>query len=127
MARDYFTAGNQYNFKSVTRKNFQCQYYPATNSPDKTPYSCYIKKCNPLAASFCWDTRTRTRNDRTRICSVTITPYPNFMSAIVLFPDCDCKGTHFFLTDNIFTDFFLKNLKIIRFFTRITINQCTFA
>ena len=25
-----------------------------------------------------WDTRTRTRNDRTRICSVTITPYPNF-------------------------------------------------
>ena len=24
-----------------------------------------------------WDTRTRTRNDRTRICSVTITPYPN--------------------------------------------------
>ena len=26
---------------------------------------------------LCWDTRTRTRNDRTRICSVTITPYPN--------------------------------------------------
>ena len=24
-----------------------------------------------------WDTRTRTKNDRTRICSVTITPYPN--------------------------------------------------
>ena len=24
-----------------------------------------------------WDTRIRTRNDRTRICSVTITPYPN--------------------------------------------------
>ena len=23
-----------------------------------------------------WDTRTRTKNDRTRICSVTITPYP---------------------------------------------------
>lgn len=31
-----FTAGNQYNFTNVTRKNFQCQYYPATNSPDKT-------------------------------------------------------------------------------------------
>ena len=26
---------------------------------------------------LCWDTRIRTRNDRTRICSVTITPYPN--------------------------------------------------
>ena len=24
----------------------------------------------------CWDTRIRTWNDRTRICSVTITPYP---------------------------------------------------
>ena len=28
-------------------------------------------------ASKRWDTRTRTKNDRTRICSVTITPYPN--------------------------------------------------
>ena len=26
----------------------------------------------------CWGTRTRTRKGRTRICSVTITPYPNF-------------------------------------------------
>ena len=26
---------------------------------------------------FCWGTRTRTRKGRTRICSVTITPYPN--------------------------------------------------
>ena len=25
-----------------------------------------------------WGTRIRTKNDRTRICSVTITPYPNF-------------------------------------------------
>ena len=24
----------------------------------------------------CWGTRIRTKNDRTRICSVTITPYP---------------------------------------------------
>ena len=23
-------------------------YYPATNSPDKTPDSCYIKKMQPL-------------------------------------------------------------------------------
>lgn len=47
-----FTASNQYNFKSVTRKNFQCQYYPATNSPDKTPYCCYIKKMQPLGCIF---------------------------------------------------------------------------
>ena len=26
---------------------------------------------------ICWGTRTRTRKGRTRICSVTITPYPN--------------------------------------------------
>lgn len=31
-----------------------------------------------MFSSFrCWDTWTRTKNDRTRICSVTITPYPN--------------------------------------------------
>ncbi len=35
-----------------------------------------------------WDTRTRTRNDRTRICSVTITPYPKLK--IELF---DCWDT----------------------------------
>ena len=36
------------------------------------------KKAKHLNASpFCWGTRTRTKNDRTRICSVTITPYPN--------------------------------------------------
>ena len=32
--------------------------------------------------SFCWDTRTRTRKNRTRICCVTITPYPKVISAI---------------------------------------------
>ena len=34
-------------------------------------------KASPLVVES-WDTRTRTKNDRTRICSVTITPYPNF-------------------------------------------------
>ena len=34
-------------------------------------------KASPLIVES-WDTRTRTKNDRTRICSVTITPYPNF-------------------------------------------------
>lgn len=33
---------------------------------------------------LCWDTRTRTRNDRTRICSVTITPYPNVVCNSVI-------------------------------------------
>ena len=31
---------------------------------------------------YSWDTRTRTRKNRTRICCVTITPYPNFLPAI---------------------------------------------
>ena len=38
----------------------------------KEKASSYFERC-----SICWDTRIRTRNDRTRICSVTITPYPN--------------------------------------------------
>ena len=42
---------------------------------------------------FRWDTRTRTKNDRTRICSVTITPYPN---TFALFYNCKCKGNNFF-------------------------------
>ena len=36
-------------------------------------------------APFSWDTRIRTRNDRTRICSVTITPYPNVACNLNLF------------------------------------------
>ena len=31
-----------------------------------------------------WDTRTRTRNDRTRICSVTITPYPKLKIELLI-------------------------------------------
>ena len=30
-----------------------------------------------MSLKSCWGTRTRTRKGRTRICSVTITPYPN--------------------------------------------------
>ena len=37
-------------------------------------------KASPLIVES-WDTRTRTKNDRTRICSVTITPYPNIIVA----------------------------------------------
>ena len=44
----------------------------------------YMRKLKHYKKSFrfrklpCWDTRIRTWNDRTGICSVTITPYPNF-------------------------------------------------
>lgn len=40
-----------------------------------------------------WDTRTRTKNDRTRICSVTITPYPNIEITIT---KLRCKITIYF-------------------------------
>ena len=38
----------------------------------------YIQKreASTEVSLFCWDTRTRTRKNRTRICCVTITPYP---------------------------------------------------
>ena len=45
---------------------------------------------------ICWGTRTRTRKGRTRICSVTITPYPNhyvlYWNFIAL-KSCLCWGT----------------------------------
>lgn len=52
--------------------------------------SCYLahfilvnkKRTSKRDALTCWDTRTRTKNDRTRICSVTITPYPNACFAL---------------------------------------------
>ena len=63
-----------------------------------------------------WDTRTRTRNDRTRICSVTITPYPNIIAiSSILFLNCGCKGTTFFWITKIFRHFFLKNLNFFCF------------
>ena len=34
-----------------------------------------------LSNFLCWGTRTRTRKGRTRICSVTITPYPTVVCA----------------------------------------------
>ena len=52
-----------------------------------------------------WDTRTRTRNDRTRICSVTITPYP------IVFSNRHCliasaKVRTFFFPPKLFPTFF---------------------
>ena len=52
-----------------------------------------------LSDSHCWGTRTRTRKGRTRICSVTITPYPNLSICHRHTPVrliCGCKGTAFF-------------------------------
>lgn len=74
----------------------------------KQPFSNTLNGCTKLACSPSgikksafydkktlfsgWDTRTRTKNDRTRICCVTITPYPKikygrcrFASAKLLF------------------------------------------
>ena len=40
----------------------------------------------------CWGTRIRTKNDRTRICSVTITPYPkNLKRAMRKSSNADAK------------------------------------
>ena len=61
---------------------------------------------------FCWDTRTRTRKNRTRICCVTITPYPNnYFSNLKQAPlvlKCDAKVRTFFVMtkDSVF---FIKN------------------
>ena len=55
-----------------------------------------------------WDTRTRTKNDRTRICSVTITPYPKIKYGHCLF--AFAKLLLFFDTAIISGAFFLKKL-----------------
>ena len=56
-----------------------------------------------------WGTRTRTKNDRTRICSVTITPYPNLFSIagakVLLFSECA----------KILATFFASNVKFVSF------------
>lgn len=61
-----------------------------------------------------WDTRTRTKNDRTRICCVTITPYPKikydrcrFASAkVVFFFDTAIRSGAFFLKKQIYFMFY---------------------
>ena len=55
---------------------------------------------------FRWDTRTRTKNDRTRICSVTITPYPNISKRDVLFSIASAKVLVFFEPTKFFGTFF---------------------
>ena len=56
-----------------------------------------------------WDTRIRTWNDRTRICSVTITPYPNFPDqTLILFLTLQRYG--FLLNWQTFEIFFSKKI-----------------
>ena len=62
--------------------------------------------CTDSAAHFRWGTRTRTRKDRTRICSVTITPYPNRSVTSVV---TGAKVGIFFLTAKLYPHFFSKN------------------
>ena len=44
-----------------------------------TPICVNTKKEPLFQEALRWATRIRTWNDRTRICSVTITPWPNFV------------------------------------------------
>ena len=62
-------------------------------------------------ASKRWDTRTRTKNDRTRICSVTITPYPTLsIASSGKLPICVCKVSTFLKTIKTFKHFFSKKM-----------------
>ena len=79
-----------------------------------------IKNASPLNKVTCafrrWDTRTRTKNDRTRICSVTITPYPK---AICLKTQAGL-GFHVQNYDVffVFPNFSAKNRRLYHFFSR---------
>ena len=58
-----------------------------------------------------WDTRIRTRNDRTRICSVTITPYPNvFLFLQCYFLIASAKVILFSEPTKFFSTFLSKNV-----------------
>ena len=58
-----------------------------------------------------WDTRIRTRNDRTRICSVTITPYPNvFLLLQCYFLIASAKVILFSEPTKFFSTFLSKNV-----------------
>ena len=59
---------------------------------------------------MCWDTRIRTWKNRTRICCVTITPYPNFpIKTPVLILTLQRYG--FLFNPQIFEAFFGSNIE----------------
>ena len=69
-------------------------------------------------ALLCWDTRTRTRKGRTRICSVTITPYPNFLcNRNIAWLRVQRYGENM-KSPNIFPTFFNLSLIFARFMTK---------
>lgn len=76
-----------------------------------------LKEVSPVG---CWGTRTRTKNDRTRICSVTITPYPNGFI-------CGCKGSAFFRKQQNFCGNFYKKPQKMSISFVIPPNCSTFA
>ena len=64
-----------------------------------------------------WDTRIRTRNDRTRICSVTITPYPNvFLLLQCYFLIASAKVILFSEPTKFFSTFLSKNVIFFHFY-----------
>ena len=63
-----------------------------------------------------WDTRTRTRNDRTRICSVTITPYPNIIATSnILLSQLRVQRYNIFLNHQNFSALFSKKSQFFLF------------
>ena len=79
--------------------------------------TCIYKKKtkNHVTLGFlCWGIRTRTRKGRTRICSVTITPYPNFLASPLKlasdFSIASAKVRSFSEFSKLFADFFFENL-----------------
>ena len=69
------------------------------------------KKAKLMCLAFGWDTRTRTRNDRTRICSVTITPYPIVVTTIILI--ASAKVAIFSVPAKQIVRFFIKKIKLV--------------
>ena len=76
---------NKYNKPQGESSGVYCYEYSIKQNSYKQKNIFHYWK---MPYRMSWDTRTRTRNDRTRICSVTITPYPKLK--IELF---DCWDT----------------------------------
>ena len=132
---------NRYSSTSLTLRweNIFNQY------PNKRKSAQLLK--STIERLSCWGTRTRTRKGRTRICSVTITPYPKLRLTksvqiecreLALCRDaawlrrsksqiCDCKGSGFFRNNKEKTHFFIKNPKIFCFYCTFRIIPCIFV
>ena len=67
------------------------------------------KRCPKEHLFFCWGTRTRTRKGRTRICSVTITPYPKLDICFSALTELRVQRYYFFSNRQNFFELFYKN------------------